>query len=463
MHRRHPPPVAYKRHDGTPGQDWAPKVNAKCLSIGVLLVILTVQLATLASRASPAVAVPAPATGLPVEAPPQAAHGPDSTEPWPRRRVVQGQPGVGAAREDVIQPTRPTLRRQHARSRPAQPPLPMGEDPLPGVHMVYMYANGSDPGIAGPRAAFGGARGVNRRDRDSGEMRYSLRSLDKFAPWFRGDIIVLQGDDKPPNWLNLSHPRVKVVNHHQYFLDKSVLPTFNSDAIHVNIHRVPGVGERFINWCDDFFLGAPVEPTDWFKDGKPVVYFEKGTVRGGLSVYESLKKKRGNKWAAKIHRTRGLVEQEFPDKATDSKAVLHFVKHAPFPMSLPILKEMAATWPQEYATTAKFKFRDYETVDIPTLHNMYCQMIDGCVVPSQAEMDAASVLIVLKSNDEENMAKLNSTFNSRKSPPKFFTFNDGWTTKEDESRPKSVDYAFNTLLPSMFPYPSQYEIGSVPW
>ncbi len=28
-------------------------------------------------------------------------------------------------------------------------------------------------------------------------------------------------------------------------------------------------------------------------------------------MYESLKKKRGNKWAAKIHRTRGLVEQEY--------------------------------------------------------------------------------------------------------------------------------------------------------
>ncbi len=82
-----------------------------------------------------------------------------------------------------------------------------------------------------------------------------MRSLDKFAPWFRGNIIILQGDDAPPNWLNLSHPRVRVVNHHQYFKDKSVLPTFNSDAIHVNIHRVPGVGERFINWCVPFRCG----------------------------------------------------------------------------------------------------------------------------------------------------------------------------------------------------------------
>jgi hypothetical protein len=31
------------------------------------------------------------------------------------------------------------------------------EDPMPGVHMVYMYVNGSDPGVAIPRAKFGGS------------------------------------------------------------------------------------------------------------------------------------------------------------------------------------------------------------------------------------------------------------------------------------------------------------------
>jgi hypothetical protein len=59
------------------------------------------------------------------------------------------------------------------------------------------------------------------------------------------------------------------------------------------------------------------------------------------------------------------------------------------------------------------------------------------------------------------MRKLSTTF--VKGPPKFFTFNDGWTTKSDERRPASVDYAFNEFLPALFPNPSQYEIGSVPW
>jgi hypothetical protein len=80
--------------------------------------------------------------------------------------------------------------------------------------------------------------------------------------------------DKPPRWLNVSHPRVRIVRHADFFhnVDKGFLPTFNSDAIHVNIHRIPGLGDHFINWCDDFFLGAPVQPSDWFTpNGDPVV------------------------------------------------------------------------------------------------------------------------------------------------------------------------------------------------
>jgi hypothetical protein len=61
----------------------------------------------------------------------------------------------------------------------------------------------------------------------------------------------------------------------------------------------------------------------------------------------------------------------------------------------------------------------------------------------------------------ENMRKMLHTFVG--GGPKFFTFNDGWTTKQGEGRPASIDFAFNEFLPTLFPEPSQYEIGSVPW
>ena len=216
---------------------------------------------------------------------------------------------------------------------------------------------------------------VSSRDRDNGELRYSLRSLDKFAPWFQGKVIILQGDDAPPYWLNLSHPRVRVVHHESFFKDTSVLPTFNSDAIHVNIHRVPDVQDSdiMINWCDDFFLGRPVAPEDWVRNGKPVVYFEANVVRGGHPEAERVKREHGNKWLAKIFNTRGAVVEKFPPSKT-ALGRFNFVKHAPFPFSMAVLREMAEVYADTYNRTANFKFRHYDTVDVPTLHNMYCQV-----------------------------------------------------------------------------------------
>jgi hypothetical protein len=43
-------------------------------------------------------------------------------------------------------------------------------------------------------------------------------------------------------------------------------------------------------------------------------------------------------------------------------------------------------------------------------------------------------------------------------PPKFFTFNDGF----GQNPPSSVKFAFEELLPAMFPERSQYELAEAP-
>ena len=43
---------------------------------------------------------------------------------------------------------------------PAASPEPV--DPMPGVHMVYFYVNGSDPRVAGPRLKAGGPKSTWR-------------------------------------------------------------------------------------------------------------------------------------------------------------------------------------------------------------------------------------------------------------------------------------------------------------
>ena len=90
-------------------------------------------------------------------------------------------------------------------------------------------------------------------------LKYSLRSIEKHAPWLRKVHLVTNG--QTPHWLNLNTSRVRVVTHDQIFLNKSVLPTFNSNAIELQLHRIPGLTDKFVYFNDDIMLTADVSPT----------------------------------------------------------------------------------------------------------------------------------------------------------------------------------------------------------
>jgi UDP-N-acetylglucosamine-lysosomal-enzyme len=49
------------------------------------------------------------------------------------------------------------------------------------------------------------------RFQDNEELRYSLRSVERFAPWVRQVFIVTNG--QIPSWLNLDYSRVTLVPH----------------------------------------------------------------------------------------------------------------------------------------------------------------------------------------------------------------------------------------------------------
>ena len=158
---------------------------------------------------------------------------------------------------------------------------------MPVIDVVYTWVNGSDPrwlermiyfkakiddGINGADTAenkSGGGEpqgaddvaGVHRY-RDNGELKYSLRSVEKYAPWVRRVFIVT--DNQVPAWLDLSNPRVDIVSHEQIFPNVTALPSFSSPGIEASIHRIPGVAEHILYLNDDVMLGAPVMPTDFF-------------------------------------------------------------------------------------------------------------------------------------------------------------------------------------------------------
>jgi hypothetical protein len=105
----------------------------------------------------------------------------------------------------------------------------------------------------------------SNRYRDSEELRYSLRSLIKYAPWIRH--IYLVTDNQIPYWLNIDTNRLTVVSHESIFTNKSHLPVFSSPAIEANLHNIPGLSKYFIYFNDDVMVGSPVVPDDFLTLG----------------------------------------------------------------------------------------------------------------------------------------------------------------------------------------------------
>ncbi|TDH68116.1 hypothetical protein CCR75_005423 [Bremia lactucae] len=164
------------------------------------------------------------------------------------------------------------------------------------IDVVYTWVNGTDPrwkkekefwhkhwiaSLTGqPLPVWGHEADVKGKDdsnadnrfRDNEELRYSLRSLEKYAPWVRHIYVVTDG--QIPSWLDIESPRLSIIKHQEIFTDPSDLPVFSSPAIEWNLANIPGLSDMFLYFNDDVFLGAPVRPEDFVSQaGVQKAYF----------------------------------------------------------------------------------------------------------------------------------------------------------------------------------------------
>lgn len=104
------------------------------------------------------------------------------------------------------------------------------------------------------------------RFRDYDTFKYWFRAIEKNATWVNRIYLVTYGH--LPEWLNQNNPKLTIVKHSD-FIPKAYLPTFSSDTIALNLHRIKGLSENFVYFNDDMFLINPTKDTDFFKNGVP--------------------------------------------------------------------------------------------------------------------------------------------------------------------------------------------------
>lgn len=143
------------------------------------------------------------------------------------------------------------------------------------VDLVYLWVNGNDPEWRRKHnAVIGNTRedcleNCEGRYADNEELRFSLRAVEMYAPWIIKIFIVT--DNQVPGWLDVSNPRIEIVDHTE-ILPPEALPTFNSVVLEHALHKIPDLGERFLYSNDDMFFNRAVQPTDFFApDGLPIV------------------------------------------------------------------------------------------------------------------------------------------------------------------------------------------------
>ena len=165
------------------------------------------------------------------------------------------------------------------------------------IDIVYLWCDGAEESFAAEKNKCARKFGISLSDDNNGdarfenhdELKFSLRSVEKYAPWIRTVFIAIADSQSPPKWLNLEHPKVKIV-HHSDFIPKAHLPVFDSNTIEHFIARIPGLSEHFLCANDDMMFNRSVDQDFFFSicDGKPICRFREPVKRSTERISDYL-------------------------------------------------------------------------------------------------------------------------------------------------------------------------------
>ncbi len=234
------------------------------------------------------------------------------------------------------------------------------------VDIVYSWVDGTEPEFAALREKWRRQMGVEdpqiaslRRFDDNCELKLSLRSIEKFAPWIN-NIYILVANQKP-KWLDTSHPKIHLVDLGDIYPNKEWLPVFNSHALEFQLHHIPNLSEHFLYSCDDMLLGQPCTKEDFFLFD-PSGDLAKTKPRLSLTSYNIpyYLFRNPTRYRMAWCNLRGVLEKEFP-----GKRISYILNHHMMPMCKSSMAETAAAYPQLYAQVSASRFRSPK--DIPPI------------------------------------------------------------------------------------------------
>ena len=184
------------------------------------------------------------------------------------------------------------------------------------IDLVYLWVDGNDPKWQKKRSSLFKKIGINTsinfngRYSNNDELKYSLRSVERYAPWIRKIFIVT--DNQTPAWLDIKNPKIKIIDHKE-ILPYESLPCFNASVIEHFLHKIPNLSEHFLFSNDDTFFNKTVIPTNFFgKDGFPIVRLNRKPFRRFRWFFrEKILKKPHKLYSIAVYNAAELVKHRF--------------------------------------------------------------------------------------------------------------------------------------------------------
>lgn len=255
-------------------------------------------------------------------------------------------------------------------------------------------------------------------------IKYSLRSVEKFAPWIN-HIYIFTCRPQKPKWLNTNHPKISVIHHDEVF-DEADIPTFNYNVIESYLHKIPNLTDDFIYLNDDFLFGNEVFPADFYtRDGKVLIH---GTLFGenlGWRVY---------------------------NKKNDIVG-LGIIEHSPLLVRKEWWRKMQEARPKLIDEIKSHKFREGTDVMMYKLYRWYTlrHQYENCKPIKLPELLKIHTFHKITNNFKRQQRGINYLAKRR---PKFYCLNDD---QKDSPNPKVVELV-QGFLKNMYPQKSTFEL-----
>lgn len=320
------------------------------------------------------------------------------------------------------------------------------------IDAVISYVDGSDPIWLESYQQFRNSdlkekstskdAAVGNRFRSCDELKYCLRSINKFAPWIRNIYLVVSSPSQLPSWLNKNSPKLQIVSHSD-FIPLTYLPTFNSHVIEAHLHRISGLSEIFLYFNDDVFLGRATQISDFITDDAKMKFFPDG----GKGKYASRKGIPNSQDSAHEAMWKNVNRWLDENYRNEERSVM---SHAPAVLSRNLMSDLWSRLGTELDETSRHRFRNMKDFGVTCALHQYVSWYEGLghLVQPRAGMCYSGELIGQDDKDKKVLADI------RGRSWLSFAINDSDPNLSESSRKLMIDF-----LESTFPDPSSHEVS----